>query len=429
MARGPEPVYAAPMRVIGPAVGALVAALALAVPAGAASPDLVVSQVYGGGGNAGATYTNDFVELFNRGPSAVSVGGWSVQYASAAGTTWQVTSLPGVTVQPGSRLLVQMAQGAGGTTPLPTPDVSGAVAMSATSGKVALVASTTACTGAGCVAGAPVDFVGYGTANAFEGGAAAGVLSNTTAALRKVAGCTDTDDNGADFDIGAPLPRNSLTPVSPCPTAPVVADCGPGALSLAAGTGGSLPLSASDADGVVTGIAAEVAPAPAAGSIAVAGLVPAAAPGGTATAQLLVSADVPPGSYAVTVTAVNANTVPEQDTCGVSVVVAAPSPPPGDGAAPPPAPLSTPAPPAAAQPPTAPAVARRCKVPRLTGLTLKRAASRLRAAGCRLGRVKKPKRGRTGLVVRSQTRRAGTKVAAGAKVGVTLGPKPKRKRR
>ena len=47
----------------------LAAALALlAVPiASGASPDLVVSQVYAGGGNSGATYANDFVELFNRG--------------------------------------------------------------------------------------------------------------------------------------------------------------------------------------------------------------------------------------------------------------------------------------------------------------------------------------------------------------------------
>jgi len=52
----------------------------------AASPDTVISQVYGGGGNTGATYKNDFIELFNRGGSVVSVAGWSVQYASTAGT-------------------------------------------------------------------------------------------------------------------------------------------------------------------------------------------------------------------------------------------------------------------------------------------------------------------------------------------------------
>src|SRR5262249_23111979 len=59
--------------------------------ANAVSSNIVISQVYGGGGNSGATYKNDFIELFNRGAVATSVNGWSVQYASAAGTTWLVT--------------------------------------------------------------------------------------------------------------------------------------------------------------------------------------------------------------------------------------------------------------------------------------------------------------------------------------------------
>ena len=55
-------------------------------PAAAASPNVVISQVYGGGGNAGATFQNDFVEIFNRGNTTVSLAGWSIQYASATGT-------------------------------------------------------------------------------------------------------------------------------------------------------------------------------------------------------------------------------------------------------------------------------------------------------------------------------------------------------
>ena len=49
---------------------------------------LVISQVYGGGGNTGAPFTHDFIEIFNPTASPVNVNGWSVQYASAAGTTW-----------------------------------------------------------------------------------------------------------------------------------------------------------------------------------------------------------------------------------------------------------------------------------------------------------------------------------------------------
>src|SRR5207249_585645 len=82
---------------------------------------IVISQIYGGGGNSGATYKNDFIELFNRGAAPVNVTGWSVQYASATGTTWQVTNLSG-SISPGQYYLIQELAGAGGTTNLPTPD-------------------------------------------------------------------------------------------------------------------------------------------------------------------------------------------------------------------------------------------------------------------------------------------------------------------
>src|SRR5437773_10345290 len=94
----------------------------------AASPDIVISQVYGGGGNSGATFTNDFVEIFNRGSSAVSLSGKSIQYASATGTSnfgisGQITVLPAVTVQPGQYYLVQEASGGAVGGPLPTTDL------------------------------------------------------------------------------------------------------------------------------------------------------------------------------------------------------------------------------------------------------------------------------------------------------------------
>ena len=72
----------------------------------AASPDVVISQVYGGGGNSGATFKNDFIELFNRGSADVDLAGWSVQYASATGTSWAATPLSG-TIKPGQHYLVQ----------------------------------------------------------------------------------------------------------------------------------------------------------------------------------------------------------------------------------------------------------------------------------------------------------------------------------
>jgi predicted extracellular nuclease len=200
----------------------MLALMLVALPmqsAQAVSPDIVISQVYGGGGNSGATLTNDFIELFNRGTAAVDVSGWSVQYASSSGTSWQTTALSG-TIQPGQYYLVQEAKGSGGTTPLPTPDATGSIAMSAASGKVAVLSTTTALS-TSCPLTSTVDFVGFGSANCFEGSAASPGLSNTTADFRAGGGCTDTDDNASDFSADSPAPRNTTSPLNPCGGGPV----------------------------------------------------------------------------------------------------------------------------------------------------------------------------------------------------------------
>ena len=186
----------------------------------AGTPRVRISQVYGGGGNSGAPFRNDFIELYNSGDSPQLLTGWSVQYTSATGTgnfgANAVVSVTG-TLQPGQYYLVQLAGGANGSV-LPTPDATGTINMSATAGKAVLVKSTTglACNGGSTVcSGAQLalieDLVGYGSANFFEGAAAAPTLSNTTAALRKNSGAMDTDNNGADFEAGAPNPRNTLS--------------------------------------------------------------------------------------------------------------------------------------------------------------------------------------------------------------------------
>lgn len=184
----------------------------------AGSPDLVISQAYGGGGNSGATYKNDFVELFNRGTAPVDLSNYSVQYASASGTSWQVTKLSG-TLQPGQYYLVQEAAGTGGTTALPTPDTTGSIAMSATAFKLALVASQTAlASGTLCPVPGVVDFIGVNSTgtNGCSEGTPTAALTNTTAAIRKGGGCTDTDLNANDFDLLAPAPRNSAAALNAC---------------------------------------------------------------------------------------------------------------------------------------------------------------------------------------------------------------------
>jgi len=233
-------------------------------PAQAISPDVVISQVYGGGGNTGAPYTNDFVELYNRGTDPVSVVTWSVQYASATGTgnfaANSPTALPSMTLQPGQYLLVQLAGGVNGV-PLPTPDATGTTNMSATAGKVALVTTTTglACNG-GSTPCSPdqtaliKDLVGYGGANFFEGPAAAPAGSNTTSLLRNGDGSVDTDNNSADFVAGPPNPRNSgFVPPPPPPTGCDVPTTHE--IAQVQGSGDASPLagSAVRVEGVVTG--------------------------------------------------------------------------------------------------------------------------------------------------------------------------------
>jgi predicted extracellular nuclease len=213
-------------------VGAL---FALVGPANAlASGNLDISQVYGGGGNASATYTHDFIELFNRGTASEPLAGFSLQYASATGNfgsnSGQLTELSG-SLAPGQYLLVQEAQGAGGTTPLPAPFISDLtpIAMSATAGKVALVNTTTPLNcGAAATPCSPaslsqiVDLAGYGTtANVFEGSGPTPAPSNTSGVARLLGGCQDTDDNAADFaTLSPPAPRNSASPTLACGGAP-----------------------------------------------------------------------------------------------------------------------------------------------------------------------------------------------------------------
>ncbi|MDP9282344.1 MAG: lamin tail domain-containing protein, partial [Chloroflexota bacterium] len=168
----------------------------------------MISQVYGGGGNAGATYRNDFIELFNLGTSTVNVTGWSVQYAASTGTTWLKTDLSGW-IKPGRYYLVQEAAGTGGTTNLPTPHAIGTIAMALGAGKVALLNTNVLTTGGTvCPSGSSVvDIVGYGPATTCSETTPTAATSNTTAAIRKSGGAQDTDNNNADFTVGAPTPR------------------------------------------------------------------------------------------------------------------------------------------------------------------------------------------------------------------------------
>ena len=198
--------------------------LLLPAAAHASSSGIVVSQVYGGGGNSGASFRNDYIELFNAGTSGVDVSGWTIQYATAAGTTWQATPLTG-TIGAGRYYLVQLASGGTVGAALPAADATGTSNLASTSGKIALVRSavtlTCGATAGTCSADPGVeDLVGYGAASDFEGTGSAPAPSNTLAALRADDGCSDTNDNAADFTAAVPTPRNSASATHACAGSP-----------------------------------------------------------------------------------------------------------------------------------------------------------------------------------------------------------------
>ncbi len=195
-----------------------------AAHAASASNVVRISQVYGGGGNTGATYDRDYVELFNFSGAPVNIGGWSLQYGSATGTvnlgacTNCLAVIPqGATIPACGYYLIALAKGAVLTIPpLPVPPdldvpLATAINMSATGGKIGLKADgvTTPCS----PQTAFVDLVGYGTANCSEG-LATGALSNSTMAVRNLGGLSDNNDNLNDFTVVTAAPRNSSSPIN-----------------------------------------------------------------------------------------------------------------------------------------------------------------------------------------------------------------------
>ena len=174
-------------------------------------PDhIVISQVYGGGGNAGAPFNRDFVELYNPTASAISVTGWSIQYASSTGSGWGGNSQPlAGTIGAGQYFLITLASGAVGAS-IPPANVEGEINMSGTNGKIALVRNGDPLSGNCPMSDADlVDFVGYGSADCGEGGTKAPAPSNTTSLFRKNGGSQDSQNNNLDFVTGTPNPRQT----------------------------------------------------------------------------------------------------------------------------------------------------------------------------------------------------------------------------
>ena len=302
----------------------------------ASTSGLVISQVYGGGGSTATSpvpaYKVDWIELFNAGTSAVNLGGLSLQYGSATGdygsSSSNIAALPSFSLAPGQRYLVSAvanpANSTGAALPVAADAGTFSFALANASGKIALVSGTAALgcggtTACGTTAAARiVDLVGYGTSNRYEGSAAVGTLSTTTAAVRAAGGCTDTDNNSADFSVaGSPVPRNSAATLTPCgggSNAAIVPSC-PASVSVSAGTSAQVNVSASDTDSIVNAISLSN---PVAG-ITLGTVTPAIADGGTASAALTVADTLAAGSY--TAQLQFANNESQTASCSVTINV------------------------------------------------------------------------------------------------------------
>lgn len=190
---------------------------------------VVISEIYGGGGNSGALYTHDFIELYNPTSSEISMDGWSLQYQAGGGSGPFGSRLTfSGTIRPRGFFLIQANPGSGGTQPLPPPDAVAGFSMAATSGKVALCSDSTPVVSPSDPG--VVDFVGYGAANLFEGSAPAPGAGNSASVERKAGASSDSasmsagggeehagngrdsDDNGFDFLRRNPEPQNDASP-------------------------------------------------------------------------------------------------------------------------------------------------------------------------------------------------------------------------
>lgn len=178
-----------------------------------ATGTLMIYEIYGGGGNSGALYNNDYVVLYNGTASAIDLSNYSLHYASAANAFGIInnSNLSG-TINAGDYFLIQLAPGATVTDkPLPTPDLAptlhGNAAqimnLSGTAGKISLATGPADTAITGKTDPRVVDYVGFGTtASDFEGTGRAPAPSNSTSIKRVT--FVDTNNNDTDFAVVTP---------------------------------------------------------------------------------------------------------------------------------------------------------------------------------------------------------------------------------
>jgi uncharacterized protein len=192
-------------------------------------PDgLVISQVYGGAGSRSALFNRDYVELFNRSSSPVSLAGLQIHTAGPGDDFLLAATLPAnAVVPPGGYYAVGFAAGEQGADLRVDAAGIATTNLLPANGKIALAhedatqipdggMSPLGCGRAACKNDRIVDLVGYGAASTHEGDNAAPAAGVALAIVRKGGGCTDTENNANDFEAAPPTPRTSRSPAHPC---------------------------------------------------------------------------------------------------------------------------------------------------------------------------------------------------------------------
>lgn len=183
---------------------------------------IVINEVYAGGGNSKALYPNDFVELVNSGDQEETLSDAYLQYASATKTFNTAIALPKITLKPKQAYLIRLGKGKeGGSSDFmedynalqtfnidPTSKSFGKSYDNSINlgGNGKLVLTTTKNQISSPNDEGVLDFVGWGTANQFEGEVAPAITDNDKSISRTKG--VDSNNNKVDFKRGKPTPQN-----------------------------------------------------------------------------------------------------------------------------------------------------------------------------------------------------------------------------
>ena len=190
----------------------------------AAASDIRISQIYTRGGEAGATFQPDFIEIFNAGTTTININGWGIIVDTFEGSTEQAVGArytSDTLVTPGMHLLIRFATAGNSGQPLTgvLPTVT-STSLGSTSGKIFLLSpsqtQTTGCPTSIGPSGTVSDLLGYGPTTCSEGSPAPAPPASNKSITRVNANCLDTDNNSTDFTVTDPNPRNFTDIGTPC---------------------------------------------------------------------------------------------------------------------------------------------------------------------------------------------------------------------